>query len=490
MSSSTAFEGRQSRRDAAAAANRDLDLLIRDLADARLDFGEDGVERIEEEITEETITTTTTTTKRRKKKRRAVSSSRVQEQQRKRDRAHEQLLQYAPPPRRTHTPEVIMVEQPLKMEAAKEHAAKIPISREQHSKKKHHKSDSGFTFVTSIEKEFPARYEWRDCLVPTAGGIGSNERSDAADNLHSAAARRKQFERRDSNQSSGSSSSSAVTASTATAASTTNRNRRGDDFATTATTQQQRKTKNGGGSIVAPPSDFNDDRAVAVHHRDGLVGQPATVVRREFDENGGVTKTVTTTTTEEREYKVINYDDDGGGGDLDEAISADMAELDDLRQLAAAASASSKPKKPPSARVVTFNDDLRLALDERNRQHVVRSLNDTHRTRHGSGDSRSHGGTVHVPVNSEVKPPGGGSSRAEDAAYRLRFLWRQPQTKGSPRHVCSACNSAIEGRCVTALFRKFHPEHFVCSYCLAQLSQGTFKERGQKPYCQNCYNRL
>ena len=44
----------------------------------RLDFdGGDGVERIEEEITEETITTTTTT-KRKKKKRRAVSSSRAQ----------------------------------------------------------------------------------------------------------------------------------------------------------------------------------------------------------------------------------------------------------------------------------------------------------------------------------------------------------------------------------------------------------------------------
>ena len=48
-----------------------------------------------------------------------------------------------------------------------------------------------------------------------------------------------------------------------------------------------------------------------------------------------------------------------------------------------------------------------------------------------------------------------------------------PQVKG--KHVCSACNSAIEGRCVTALFKKFHPEHFVCSYCLAQLSQGRSK---------------
>ena len=33
----------------------------------------------------------------------------------------------------------------------------------------------GFTFVTSIEKEFPARYEWRDCLV------------NADDSLHLAA---------------------------------------------------------------------------------------------------------------------------------------------------------------------------------------------------------------------------------------------------------------------------------------------------------------
>ena len=212
--------------------------------------------------------------------------------------------------------------------------------------------------------------------------------------------------------------------------------------------------------------------------------------------------------------------------------------------------------------VVTFHDDLRLALsEERDRRHAaVRSLNATQKTRHGSGDSRTSG-TVHVPVNSEVRqPPGGGSSKAEDAAYRLRFLWRQPQVSKviigywdkslivtvlivtvqlscqkhskmfeyceksilvtlllflnsvkisyyhctcsltlaqidlppqlsaefqllilflnqqvkspSPRHVCFGCNSAIEGRCVTALFKKFHPEHFVCSYCLAQLSQG------------------
>ena len=57
-------------------------------------------------------------------------------------------------------------------------------------------------------------------------------------------------------------------------------------------------------------------------------------------------------------------------------------------------------------RVVTFHDDLRLALsDERSRR--LQHGGDTRRggrQRHGSGDgsSRCGGGTVHVPVNSEV----------------------------------------------------------------------------------------
>lgn len=40
------------------------------------------------------------------------------------------------------------------------------------------------------------------------------------------------------------------------------------------------------------------------------------------------------------------------------------------------------------------------------------------------------------------------------------------------------------------MFKKFHPEHFVCSYCLKQLKKGTFKEQGDKPYCHGCFERL
>ncbi len=56
--------------------------------------------------------------------------------------------------------------------------------------------------------------------------------------------------------------------------------------------------------------------------------------------------------------------------------------------------------------------------------------------------------------------------------------------------LCAGCDKPISGRCITAMFRKFHPEHFVCSFCLKQLNKGTFKEQGEKPYCHECYDRL
>ena len=56
--------------------------------------------------------------------------------------------------------------------------------------------------------------------------------------------------------------------------------------------------------------------------------------------------------------------------------------------------------------------------------------------------------------------------------------------------VCAGCSKPIYGSCITAMFRKFHPEHFVCSFCLKQLKLGTFKSKDDKPFCQKCFNRL
>lgn len=56
--------------------------------------------------------------------------------------------------------------------------------------------------------------------------------------------------------------------------------------------------------------------------------------------------------------------------------------------------------------------------------------------------------------------------------------------------LCAGCHKPIAGRCITAMFRKFHPEHFVCAFCLKQLNKGTFKEQNDKPYCHGCFEKL
>ncbi|XP_041455447.1 paxillin-like isoform X2 [Lytechinus variegatus] len=56
--------------------------------------------------------------------------------------------------------------------------------------------------------------------------------------------------------------------------------------------------------------------------------------------------------------------------------------------------------------------------------------------------------------------------------------------------LCAGCNKPITSRCITAMQRKFHPECFVCDYCLKQLNKGTFKEQNGKAYCHTCFIKL
>uniref|UniRef100_A0A8C7YQU2 Leupaxin n=1 Tax=Oryzias sinensis TaxID=183150 RepID=A0A8C7YQU2_9TELE len=56
--------------------------------------------------------------------------------------------------------------------------------------------------------------------------------------------------------------------------------------------------------------------------------------------------------------------------------------------------------------------------------------------------------------------------------------------------LCGGCGEPVIGRCISALDRKFHPEHFVCAFCLRQLSQGIFREQKGKPYCSSCFGKL
>uniref|UniRef100_A0A8B9NFE0 Leupaxin n=1 Tax=Accipiter nisus TaxID=211598 RepID=A0A8B9NFE0_9AVES len=57
-------------------------------------------------------------------------------------------------------------------------------------------------------------------------------------------------------------------------------------------------------------------------------------------------------------------------------------------------------------------------------------------------------------------------------------------------NICHGCSHPVTGRCITAAGRKYHPEHFICAYCLGQLQKGTFREHGDKMYCRACHDKL
>ena len=51
---------------------------------------------------------------------------------------------------------------------------------------------------------------------------------------------------------------------------------------------------------------------------------------------------------------------------------------------------------------------------------------------------------------------------------------------------CAHCDQPITDRCVTALGKKWHPEHFMCSQCLQPLTSG-FLERDGHAFCERCF---
>jgi len=56
--------------------------------------------------------------------------------------------------------------------------------------------------------------------------------------------------------------------------------------------------------------------------------------------------------------------------------------------------------------------------------------------------------------------------------------------------LCAGCGKAVTGRMINALDKKWHPEHFVCSFCMQALAGGAFTENGGKAYCKECHGKL
>nr|XP_018909108.1 PREDICTED: leupaxin-like isoform X2 [Bemisia tabaci] len=55
---------------------------------------------------------------------------------------------------------------------------------------------------------------------------------------------------------------------------------------------------------------------------------------------------------------------------------------------------------------------------------------------------------------------------------------------------CSACDKPIVGQVITALGKTWHPEHFTCTHCQQELGTRNFFERDGRPYCEPDYHNL
>lgn len=56
--------------------------------------------------------------------------------------------------------------------------------------------------------------------------------------------------------------------------------------------------------------------------------------------------------------------------------------------------------------------------------------------------------------------------------------------------LCAGCGKAVTGKCINALDKRWHPEHFVCGFCMNPLQGGNFTENAGKAYCRDCHGKL
>ncbi|GIX73510.1 hypothetical protein CEXT_472121 [Caerostris extrusa] len=95
--------------------------------------------------------------------------------------------------------------------------------------------------------------------------------------------------------------------------------------------------------------------------------------------------------------------------------------------------------------------------------------------------------------NKVNKSPTGTSKGVDQLDSMLGTLQSDMSKQGvntSPKGHCTACNKPIVGQVVTALGKTWHKEHFVCGHCHQELGTKNFFERDGVPYCETDYHNI
>jgi paxillin len=83
-----------------------------------------------------------------------------------------------------------------------------------------------------------------------------------------------------------------------------------------------------------------------------------------------------------------------------------------------------------------------------------------------------------------------GPPTLDDMLGNLQEDMNKQGIKTTQKGVCGACSKPIVGQVITALGHTWHPEHFTCSHCNQELGTRNFFERDGKPFCEQDYHHL
>ncbi|XP_023707259.1 paxillin isoform X8 [Cryptotermes secundus] len=96
-------------------------------------------------------------------------------------------------------------------------------------------------------------------------------------------------------------------------------------------------------------------------------------------------------------------------------------------------------------------------------------------------------------LTASVVPPAGGSGKQNQLDSMLGNLQADMSRQGvntTQKGCCNACDKPIVGQVITALGKTWHPEHFTCTHCNQELGTRNFFERDGHPYCEPDYHNL
>jgi len=116
-------------------------------------------------------------------------------------------------------------------------------------------------------------------------------------------------------------------------------------------------------------------------------------------------------------------------------------------------------------------------------------------------DSFNSMATREVEVADGIPDPGAGLPdpfeyfEKEDMSdmFKRAMLEKMQLVEEPPaKYQCFVCASLIQGRIITAMGNKFHPQCFVCTYCRKEFKDRKYKTdpRDFKPYCFDCFEKL